>query len=73
MPGYASAYYTYTLSRAVAEDLSTAFQGGLMDVRQARRYRDVVLGQGGTKPALTLVGEFLGRSHNLNAFRRWLE
>jgi thimet oligopeptidase len=73
MPGYASAYYTYTLSRAVAEDLSTAFQGGLMDGRQTRRYRDIVLGQGGTKPALNLVDEFLGRPHDLNAFRRWLE
>ena len=37
MPGYASAYYTYTLSRAVAEDLSTAFRGGLMDTRQTDR------------------------------------
>lgn len=72
MPGYAAAYYTYTLSRAVAEDLSTAFGNGLMDIGQARRYRDIVLGQGGTKSALTLVRGFLGRPHDLDAFRRWL-
>jgi thimet oligopeptidase len=72
MPGYASAYYTYTLSRAVAEDLSTGFATGLMDTTQSRRYRDIVLGQGGTKPALKLVEQFLGRPHDLNAYRKWL-
>jgi len=72
MPGYAAAYFTYTLSRAVAEDLSTAFTSGLMDLTQARRYRDLVLGQGGTKPALRLVEEFLRRPHDLAAYKRWL-
>ena len=72
MPGYAAMYATYTISRAIAEDLSSAFTGGLLNVQLARRYRDVVLGQGGLKPALTLVEEFLGRPHDLNAFRAWL-
>lgn len=72
MPGYASMYYTYQMSRSVAESLSAGFTNGLMDIPQARRYRDVVLGQGGTKPALRLVEEFLGRPHDLSAFRRWL-
>ena len=74
MPGYASAYYTYTMSRTVAESMSTAFEkNGLMDLEQARRYRDIVLAQGGTKPALTLVEEFVGRPHDLGAYRSWLQ
>lgn len=73
MPGYASMYYTYQMSKSVAESLSSGFTKGLMDIPRARRYRDVVLGQGGVKPALTLVEEFLGRPHDLTAFRRWLE
>jgi thimet oligopeptidase len=72
MPGYAAMYYTYTLSRAVAESLSVPFQKDLMSIAQTRRYRDIVLGQGGTKPALTLVEEFLGRPHDLSAYKRWL-
>ncbi|MDE3112025.1 MAG: Zn-dependent oligopeptidase [Chloroflexota bacterium] len=72
MPGYASMYYTYQESKTVAESLSSGFTHGLMDVAQARRYRDIVLAQGGRKPALALVEEFLGRPHDLSAFRRWL-
>jgi thimet oligopeptidase len=72
MPGYASLYMTYTLSRTVAESLSSGFTKGLMDLEQTRRYRDIVLAQGGTKPALKLVEEFLGRPHDLSAFKRWL-
>jgi thimet oligopeptidase len=43
-----------------------------MDLGQTRRYRDIVLGQGGLRPALALVEEFLGRPHDLDAYRRWL-
>lgn len=72
MPSYAAMYATYTISRALAEDLTVGFGADVMNVAQARRYRDIVLGQGGLKPALTLVHEFLGRPHDLNAFREWL-
>lgn len=72
LPGYAALYSTYTKSKTVAEDLSEGFRGGLMDIPQARRYRDIILAQGGTKPALSLVEEFLGRPHDLAAYRRWL-
>jgi thimet oligopeptidase len=72
MPGYASAYYTYTLSKTVAESMSSVFTKGLMDIEQARRYRDIVLAQGGAKPALTLVEELIGRPHELSAYRAWL-
>lgn len=72
MPGYAAAYYTYTLSKTVCESLSAAFAGDLSNVPLARRYRDIVLGQGGMKPALALVEEFVGRPHDLGAYKRWL-
>ncbi len=72
MPGYASLYATYTISKTVAESLSSAFTKGLMDIPQVRRYRDIILGQGGMKPALQLVEEFLGRPHDLSAYRKWL-
>jgi thimet oligopeptidase len=72
MPGYASMYATYTVSKTVAESLSSGFTKGLMDLEQTRRYRDIVLGQGGMKPALKLVEEFLGRPHDLSAYKRWL-
>jgi len=72
MPGYAASYYTYSLSRAIAESLSSGMTAGLLDTRQTRRYRDLVLAQGGLKPALDLVHEFLGRPHDLGAFRSWL-
>ncbi|HEX9435629.1 MAG TPA: M3 family metallopeptidase, partial [Candidatus Limnocylindria bacterium] len=72
MPGYAALYMTYTLSKTIAESLSSGFTNGLMDLHQTRRYRDIVLGQGGTKPALKLVEEFLGRPHDLSAYKRWL-
>lgn len=72
LPGYAAMYGTYTKSKTVAEDLADGFGPDLMNMRQARRYRDIVLGQGGVKPALDLVEEFLGRPHDLAAYRRWL-
>ena len=72
MPGYASLYMTYTMSKTVAESMSSVFTKGLMDIEQARRYRDIVLAQGGAKPALQLVEELIGRPHDLSAYRAWL-
>jgi thimet oligopeptidase len=72
MPGYASAYYTYLMSKTVAESMSSVFTKGLMDLEQARRYRDIVLAPGGARPALRLVEELIGRPHDLSAYRAWL-
>jgi len=44
----------------------------LMDLTQAKRYRDLVLAPGGTKPAAELVSDFLGRPYGFDAFRKWL-
>jgi thimet oligopeptidase len=43
-----------------------------MDLAQARRYRDLILAPGGTKPARELARDFLGRDISFDAFARWL-
>ena len=69
---YSAAYYTYLWSTTIAKDLHTAFGSDLMDVAVAHRYRDRILAPGGTKPAAELVRDFLGRPHDLRAFKAWL-
>lgn len=70
LAGYSSFYYTYMWSKAISTDLFTAFdKAGLRDPATAARYRDLVLGRGGSKPASALVEEFLGRPLSLDAYR----
>jgi len=60
--GYSAIYYTYQWSLAIASDLFTRFEEeGLRNVETAGEYRDLILGQGGAKPAAELVTDFLGR------------
>lgn len=72
LQGYTAAYYTYMWSLVIAKDLRTPFAKGLMDLEQARRYRDLILAPGGTKPAAELIEDFLGRPFGFDAFREWL-
>lgn len=72
LEGYTSNYYTYMYSLVLAKDMLSSFTGGLMDLERAKRYRDLVLAPGGTKPAPTLVEDFLGRPFAFDAFRDWL-
>jgi thimet oligopeptidase len=72
LEGYTALYYTYMWSLVIAKDMHSAFVNGLMDLTQARRYRDLVLAPGGTKPAGELVKDFLGREYGFDAFREWL-
>lgn len=72
LDGYTAAYYTYMWSLVIAKDLHSAFREGLMDTREARRYRDLILKPGGSKPAAQLVEDFLGRPYSFDAFQRWL-
>ena len=69
---YSASYYTYLWSSTIAHDLHTAFSGDLMDTAVSRRYRDQVLAPGGTKPAVQLIEDFLGRPGDLRAFTAWL-
>jgi len=60
--GYSAIYYTYQWSLAIATDMFTRFEDeGLRNVETAGEYRDMVLAQGGAKPAADLVTDFLGR------------
>jgi thimet oligopeptidase len=72
LEGYTALYYTYMWSLVIAKDMHGAFTNGLMDLAQAKRYRDLVLAPGGTKPAAELVRDFLGRPYGFDAFREWL-
>jgi thimet oligopeptidase len=72
LEGYTALYYTYMWSLVIAKDMHSAFTNGLMDLAQAKRYRDLVLAPGGTKPAAELVQDFLGRPYGFDAFKEWL-
>lgn len=72
LEGYSALYYTYMWSLVIAKDMLGTFRAGLLDTIQARRYRDLVLAPGGTKPAAALVRDFLGRPYAFDAFREWL-
>lgn len=71
---YSAMYYTYMWSKVIAKDLLSAFQEkGLMDRKQAKRYRQLILEAGGSKDAAELVQDFLGRPYRFEAFQKWLE
>ena len=68
--GYSAIYYTYQWSKVIADDMFTAFaKNGLRDTATALRYRTLVLGPGGSKPAAELVADFLGRPISVDAYR----
>lgn len=72
--GYSAIYYTYQWSLAIASDLFTQFEeAGLRDKEMAARYRDMILGAAGSKPAAEFVEDFLGRSWTLEAYKTRLE
>ena len=68
--GYAAGYYGYMWSEALALDMLSAFGNNLMNPKQGRRFRDIVLANGGSKPASEMVERFLGRSTQPDAFFR---
>lgn len=72
--GYSAIYYTYMWSKVIAMDLFSEFEkNGLDDRDTARRYRDLILVPGGTRPAAQMVEDFLGRPYSLDAFAKSLE
>lgn len=70
LTGYSAIYYTYMWSKTISTDLFTRFEKeGLRNPATARRYREMVLAPGSSKPAATLVADFLGRPISLDAYR----
>jgi thimet oligopeptidase len=73
LEGYSALYYTYMWSLVIARDLFEAFdESGLFHQKVAKRYRECVLEPGGVKDALDLIRDFLGRTYNFGAFKRWV-
>lgn len=71
--GYTSNYYTYLLDKAIALDFFRQFDSeNLLEGPTAQRYRKAVLEPGATKAGKTLVTDFLGREHNMNALKDWM-
>jgi len=74
LDGYSAIYYTYRWSKVIADDLFTRFTAeGMRNPVTAGDYRRAVLNPGGTKPAVELVQDFLGRDVALDAYRSELE
>jgi thimet oligopeptidase len=73
LDGYSAIYYTYMWSLVIAKDMFTVFRhDGLVSPEAAARYRHDVLEPGGSKPAATLVTDFLGRPYGFKAYEDWL-
>ena len=69
MVGYQAGYYGYLWSLVYASDMFSRFdREGVMNTETGRAYRALVLAPGGTREALELVTEFLGREPNSDAF-----
>jgi len=66
--GYAAGYYGYMWSEVLALDMLASFGGNVMDAKVGRRYRQIVLENGGQVPPMQLVERFLGRKPSPEAF-----
>ena len=72
-PLYTASYYTYMWSLVIAKDLFSGFDPrDLLAPGPARRFRETILAQGGSKPAADLVRDFLGRPYSFDAWAAWL-
>ncbi|MGD0832316.1 MAG: M3 family metallopeptidase [Terracidiphilus sp.] len=71
--GYSSNYYTYAFDKVIALDFFAQFDpGDLLGCDAGKRYRKLVLEQGGSKPGRRMVRDFLGRDEEFAAFSKWL-
>ncbi|MCP1728246.1 oligopeptidase A [Natronospira proteinivora] len=69
--GYAAGYYSYLWAEVLSSDAFSAFEEqGLFDRETGRRFRDTVLGLGGSQPAAVVFRQFRGREPELSAFLR---
>jgi len=71
--GYSSNYYTYMWSLVISKDFASVFGDDLMSTEKARRYRETVLGQGGSDDAGVMAAAFLGRETSFEAWESWLQ
>jgi thimet oligopeptidase len=66
--GYAAGYYGYMWSEVLALDMLSKFGTDIMNPAVGRRFRNIILANGGQVKAKELVREFLGRAPDNRAF-----
>lgn len=65
---YASGYYGYMWSEAIALDMLSAFGASVINPQVGHRFRTLVLSRGSERPAEAMVEAFLGRKPSNAAF-----
>ncbi len=66
--GYGAQYYGYLWSKVFALDLFDYIKEHGLSGKVGARYRDLVIGKGGSKDPYALLVDFLGREPNSDAF-----
>jgi oligopeptidase A len=66
--GYAAGYYSYKWAEVLSADAYSLFEeNGVLDPRTGQRFRDEILGVGGSRPALESFIAFRGREPKIDA------
>jgi oligopeptidase A len=69
--GYAAGYYSYKWAEVLAADAYSLFEElGVLSASAGARFRDEVLAQGGSRPAMESFVAFRGRAPQLDALLR---
>ena len=68
LTGYGAQYYGYLWSKVFALDLFEYIKKHTISPEIGARYRDMVIGKGGSKDPLELLRDFLGREPTSDAF-----
>jgi len=69
--GYAAGYYSYKWAEVLSADAYSLFEeNGVLDPSTGKRFRDEILGVGGSRPALESFVAFRGREPKIDALLR---